>query len=276
MADMSNIKYEIREKYNDLFEYSLDFIYVNDLKGNFIDANDIALEALGYEREELMNLSFNDLIDEEQFKRAIEVIKMIAETGKQAEPGEYKLRTKDGNYIYIETYSIPFKKKGKIIAFIGIAKNITELKIAEKHLKESGERHRALYENTPFSILLINSVGEIVDCNPRTIELFGYKKSELIGKEFRKVQAIQLKDLQLLIDLFKRMISGETLHRVDIQLRKKDGTLIWANLQASLVEISHQIYVQAIFHDIDQHKKADIAMEEQLKYLKVELEHLKK
>ncbi|TFG30610.1 MAG: PAS domain S-box protein [Promethearchaeota archaeon] len=42
---MSNIKDEIREKYKDIFEYSLDFIYVNDLKGNFIDANDIALEA---------------------------------------------------------------------------------------------------------------------------------------------------------------------------------------------------------------------------------------
>ncbi|TFG30609.1 MAG: PAS domain S-box protein [Promethearchaeota archaeon] len=223
-----------------------------------------------------MNLSFNDLIDEEQFKRAIKVTKKIAETGKQAEPGEYKLRTKDGNYIYIETYSIPVKKKGKIYAFLGIAKNITELRIAEKHLKESGERHRALYENTPFSILLINSVGEIVDCNPRTVELFEYKKSELIGKEFRKVQAIQLKDLQLLIDLFKRMISGETLHRVDIQLRKKDGTLIWSNLQASLVEIGNQTYVQAIFHDIDQHKKADITMEEQLKYLKEELESLKK
>jgi PAS domain S-box-containing protein len=64
------------------------------------------------------------------------------------------------------------------------------------------------------------------------------------------------------------MIGGETLHRVDLQICKKDGNLIWTNLQASLVKIGHETYVQAIFHDIDQHKKADIAIQEELEYLK--------
>ena len=55
---MSIDKEEIRRRFKDLFDYSLDFIYVHDLKGNFIDANDIALAALGYHREELSNISF--------------------------------------------------------------------------------------------------------------------------------------------------------------------------------------------------------------------------
>ncbi len=268
---MSNIKNEIREKYKDIFEYSLDFIYLNDLKGNFIDANDIALGALGYERDELSKISFDDLIDEDQVKIALNVIKEMTETGKQAKPGEYKLRTKDGNYIYIEAYSIPLKKEGKVHAFLGFAKNITELKIAEKHLNEAMERYRALYENTPFAILLINSKGVIEDCNPRTVELFGYKKNELLEKEFRTLGAIQSKDLPMLLDLFKRMVSGEILHRVDLQLRKKDGNLIWTNLQASLVRIGKELFVQAIFHDIDQHKKEDLAMQEELERLRKKL-----
>jgi Amt family ammonium transporter len=268
MSGNSNIREEIRKKFTDIFDYSLDFIYVHDLKGNFIDANEIALSTLGYDREDLPMLSFKDILDEEQLKIAIDTTKGLVKEGRQIKSGIFKLRTKDGNLVFIETYGIPLKKEGKIYAIFGIAKNITELIIAEKHLKESVERYQALYENTPFSILLINSAGEIVDCNSRTVELFGYKKSELIGKEFRKVQAVQLKDLQLLVDLFKRMISGETLHRVDLQLRKKDEKLIWANLQASLVKIGHETYVQAVFHDIDQHKKADIAMQEELEYLK--------
>ena len=265
---MSNQREEIREKFKDFFDHSLDFIYVNDLKGNFIDANEIALAALGYERHELSKMSFNDLIDEEQLKKALNIIKGMAKTGKQAKPGEYKLKTKDGNYIYIEAYSIPLKKEGKVYALLGFAKNITELKIAEKHLKEAMERYRALYENTPFAILLINSKGVIVDCNPRTVELFGYKKTELFEKEFRILRAIQPKDVSMLLDLFKRMVSGEILHRVDIQLRKKDSTLIWTNLQASLVRIGKETYVQAIFHDIDQHKKEDLAMQKELERLK--------
>ena len=41
---------EIREKFRDLFEYSLDLIYVFDLKGNLLDANDILLKKLEYKR----------------------------------------------------------------------------------------------------------------------------------------------------------------------------------------------------------------------------------
>lgn len=44
---------EVREKFKDLFEYSLDLIYVNDMRGNFLDANDIALNKLGFKREKL-------------------------------------------------------------------------------------------------------------------------------------------------------------------------------------------------------------------------------
>ena len=51
-------KEEIREKFKDFFEHSLDLIYVNDLNGNFLDANEITLLTLGYEREEIPNLSF--------------------------------------------------------------------------------------------------------------------------------------------------------------------------------------------------------------------------
>ena len=49
---------KVREKYKDLFEFSLDLIYVNDMRGNFLDANDIALEKLGFNRDEIPDISF--------------------------------------------------------------------------------------------------------------------------------------------------------------------------------------------------------------------------
>ena len=241
---------EIRKQFKDLFNYSLDFIYVSDLKGNFIDANDIALKTLGYEREEISNISFQNLVDEDDLKIALENTRDLLQKGKQEQPGVFKLRTKDGNYIYIETYGIPIKKDGKICAIFGIAKNITERKIAEQLLKESEERYRGLYENTPFTILLINSKGIVVDCNPRTREILGYEKDEVINKKLQKLPALNSEDLPTIIDLFKQMISGERLHRVDLKLTSKDGNKIWMNLQASKLEINNESYVQAILHEI--------------------------
>jgi len=240
---------EIREKFKDLFEYSLDFIYVNDMNGTFIDANDIALSSLGFERNELLDINFQSLLDKEQLIVAIENMRQLLK-GRQEKPGVFKLKTKDGNYIYIETYGIPIKKEGRVYAVIGIAKNITERKIAEQLLKESEERYRGLYENTPFMILLINSKGIIVDCNPRTKEILGYERSEIINKKIQKLPALHPDDLPALLDLFKRLITGERLHRVDLKLTKKDGNKIWMNLQASKLEINQKSYVQAILHEI--------------------------
>ena len=142
---------EIRENYKDLFEYSLDLIYVNDLNGNFLDANDIALISLGYEREEIPNLSFLDVLEKDEVKKAYGALREITKTGKQSKRREYKIKTKDGNYLYIETYGIPIRKNGKIHAIIGIGKNITERKKAEQKIKDSGEMFRALYKEGPIA-----------------------------------------------------------------------------------------------------------------------------
>lgn len=137
---------DIREQFKDLFEKSLDLIYVNDLDGKILDANNIALNTLGYTREEIQNLFFINLIDEEQLKKAFKYTKEIIETGKQSERSEYKLKTKDGNFIYVETYGIPLKKNGMPYAILGIGNDITEQKIADQKLKESEERFRALFK----------------------------------------------------------------------------------------------------------------------------------
>jgi PAS domain-containing protein len=44
-----------------LMEHTPDLLFINDSKGKIIDANRIACEALGYTREELLNLSISDI-----------------------------------------------------------------------------------------------------------------------------------------------------------------------------------------------------------------------
>jgi len=64
----------VREKFKDLFEYSLDMIFVNNFRGNFLDANDLALEKLGYKREEISNINYKDLISKGLIKNNFPII----------------------------------------------------------------------------------------------------------------------------------------------------------------------------------------------------------
>ncbi len=178
---------EIEEKYQDLFDFSLDLIYVNNLRGKFLDANDIALKKLGYKREEIPEISFTDLIGREDLIKAFKVIKEIKDTGKQSKRRRYKIKTKNGEVIYVETFAIPLRKDGKIYAILGIGNDITEAKLAEQKLIESEEKYRHLFQNSPFFVGLVDLKGVLMDCNDIVNNLLSlHTKDDIIGKNFRE------------------------------------------------------------------------------------------
>ena len=128
MEEAISVKENVRERYKELFHNSLDLIYVIDINGNLIDANDIALDTFGYKREEILDITFKVLIDETQTEKAIKVVKEIIKNGRNQDYNELKVKTKNGDTVYIETYGIPIKVNGRVYAIIGIANDITDRK----------------------------------------------------------------------------------------------------------------------------------------------------
>jgi PAS domain S-box-containing protein len=262
-------KEEIREKFKDLFDHSLDLIYVNDLKGNFLDANDIALKTLGYKRDDIPNLSFIDLIGNEQLLKAITTTKEIFEGGKNSERTEYKLKTKKGDFIYVNTYAIPLKKDGKIYAILGIANDITESKMDKQKLEDSEIKFRHLFESSPLMIVLMNMEGKIVDINNKGIEFTGYLKEDLLNKHFRKLRKIIPINYDLItVEKFKEVLKKGFIEPVELQYYDKKGDLKWIRAQASLVEIKNTKLIQTIFQDITNEKKAEFMITQEIEKLK--------
>ncbi|MFX1409201.1 MAG: PAS domain S-box protein, partial [Promethearchaeota archaeon] len=254
-------KEEIREKFKDLFENSLDLIYVNDLKGNILDANDIALKALGYKREEIPNISFIDLVDKENLAKAIKVTKEIVQKGKQTERSEYKLKTKNGKFIYVETYAIPLKNNDKIYAILGIGNNITERKIAEQKLKDSEEKYRHLFENSPYFVGLVDLKGNLIDCNDRIDHFLSiHKKENFINKNFREIFSINKKNkyiIPIFEESYKNILKGEISDPIEFKLYRTIGGVLWLNLRGSLINIEGKKLIQFIIQDITEKKEAE-------------------
>ncbi len=78
---------ESDERYKALFDRSLDLVYLYDFEGRFIDANDAALNRLGYTREEIPSLNFASLLSEDQLPLAFKTLQEIQENGIQKELG---------------------------------------------------------------------------------------------------------------------------------------------------------------------------------------------
>lgn len=275
---MKNLNYnreEIRSKYKDLFEYSLDYIFVYDLKGNFLDANKITLKALEYEIDEISSLNFLDVLaDKKQLRSAIKATRKIVD-GIQQERSTYGLKTKSGKTLYLETYGIPLKKDDEIYAILGIGTNITRRKLAEDRLKGSEERFRNLFEKSPFGIVIVDFNGIVIDFNPIIKELTGYGTDAFKNKHFAKLPMLKKADIPTLISRFKKMINGIHVHRIDIELVKKNGDDIWTNLQASIVKFENKSFIEVIVQDVSKRKEAELLINKELKKLK-ELDDMRK
>jgi len=269
---------EIREKYKELFEYSLDYVYVHDLNGNFLDANDIILNALGYKRDEILNISFTDLLDNENLLKAVEAMRELLKLGASPRHYDYKLKKKDGSHIYVRTGGFPIIRNGEIYVILGIAHDITDEILSEKSLKKSEEKYRVLFETSPYSIILVNTEGIIVDFNSTTTHMLGYEKKDFIGKDLLNLPLFDPKNPRIVTLLHERLklyAKGKELKPIKLKVYKKDGDFIWTQPRVSLIEVGKEKVIQIILEDISQKMKAEILVKEEINKLKL-LEKLRK
>jgi PAS domain-containing protein len=57
---------DCEQRYRALFDRSLQYICIHDFEGNILDANEIALKLLGYDREDILHLNIASLFSEDQ------------------------------------------------------------------------------------------------------------------------------------------------------------------------------------------------------------------
>jgi PAS domain S-box-containing protein len=69
--------------------------------------------------------------------------------------------------------------------FIGTIRDLTERKAAEKALRESAERTRAVVETAVDGVILIDAFGNVLVFNPACERLFGYAAREVVGQNVR-------------------------------------------------------------------------------------------
>lgn len=80
------------------------------------------------------------------------------------------------------------EKDVELVSYLAdVAWEITRRKRAEEGLKESEQRYRTLFEESRDGVCSVLRDGEITDANPSFLEMFGYTREELIGKDIRKL-----------------------------------------------------------------------------------------
>jgi len=198
---------ESEERYNSLFNHSLDCIYLHDFAGNFIDANDAALALLGYTRDEIKTISFQSLLSEDQLPMAMDMAHEIIATGIQKEKKEYRLRTKDGGIKHIEALGSMVYRGGKPFAIQGIAQDITERKSSEEALRKSEALHRLVTDMMSDVVWTADTDFNVTYMSPSVEKVIGYTVEERMSHGISDI--VKPETLARLMKIFKDEMARE-------------------------------------------------------------------
>ncbi len=170
--------------HQNIFEGSLDAIFISDEESVLIAVNNAASDLTGYSKEELLKMRIPDLHDELDLEAYRKYHKKIFKGEKIL--SEAKILRRDGVKVDIEFNNSLISISGKLYMHT-TARNLTERKKSERELFEFGERYQLLMENSGLGIGYYSIDGKILMFNQQAINNLGGKTGDYIGKNLTEV-----------------------------------------------------------------------------------------
>jgi len=247
------------QRYRELVDNANCAVIVIEPTGYLSFVNPKFCEMMGYTMEKVKKLHFAKLVHPEDLAMVTENFKKKL-SGQQT-PKSYKFRalTKRGDTIYVGYDSSVIKRKGRIVGIQAVISDITDWKKAEEEVRESEEKYRMLFEDANDVILYVNKYGKIIDINKRVEDIFGYKRDEVVGKNFVKLGVLRPKNIPRIVKLFRNSIEGkEVISILELEVKNKNGKMVSIEASTRVIKRNGKIVgTMNILRDISKRKKAE-------------------
>ncbi len=142
-------------------------------------------EMYGYSESEAIGKDLFTLLfsDAEEIAEARESLRRLAESDETcSRPAELQVRTKSGDSVTIYSNYVVVRRNGRDPEIFCIDVDLSELKRAEKALRESEMRYRAFLNATPDLAFLKDSQYRYIFVNRANQQFFGRPEAQILGK----------------------------------------------------------------------------------------------
>lgn len=205
------------EKYKTLFEQVNLSVFLIDLSGNILEANVKSYEMFEYQFEEIEHAHITDLLSPSiNFDERIEEI--ISQGGSTFEAIGVR---KNNSRFPIEINTSLFSMNNNPTILI-LLKDITEQKKRELKLREQELKYRRLFESTTDGMIILDSRGEIIDVNQKTLHLLGLTRKEMIDQNLLNLGILSDNALSVLLDQFEWLLNKKQPSSREVEIVSKD------------------------------------------------------
>lgn len=239
-------------------------------------ANSAFVETLGIEKEHYQHRKFPShwlMSPQEGLSQLRELLHQAVQPAAYPGPVRLPLRSSDGSEIPTEVHArpLPSLEQGPasltVLTFRRLdpsealqqdppSRENHNAKHLQNELKHSEERLRILFEYAPDGYFLNDLKGNLVDGNKAAEKIVGYKREELIGKSFLKLNLLPKNQILKAARSLVKSAVGKPTGPDEFTLRRKDGSTVLIEVRTYPVRIQGQVLVLGIARDITERNQA--------------------
>ncbi len=257
-------KQEAEARYRGLFEQSHDAIFILDLQGRHITANQRAADMMGYSLEELHGLSVREASAELQ--QSLQVIQQLL-SGEHVTHYERLFQKKDGTIFPVEiNVELVRDSHGNPLHIQSIVRDITERKEAEKKLRESEERWKFALEGAGNGVWDWNISTNKVFFSNQWKSMLGHADDEIGDSLDEWQKRVHPDDLSETLDKVNKHLEGKSPYYIsEHRVLCKDGSYKWIIDRGKVVEWAvdkKPLRIIGTHQDISERKTAEEKLRE--------------
>ena len=235
---------ESEERYRLVSENAGDVIWLWDLDANRYSYISPSVSRLrGFTMKEVMQQTLNDALPQEsqwllkeELSSRIQAMESGDETAR-VRSYEMNQHCKGGTMVPTEVMTTFITNhQGKVTHVQGVTRDITDRKQAEEQLRLSEELFRSYLENAPDGVYMSDLEGNFLYGNSKCEEIIGYRREELIGKNFLELNVLTENSLNKAVQLLQANMEGKSTGPDEIELINKEGCIIPVEINTNVVQ----------------------------------------
>ena len=226
---------QIKTKLMYLKDFSPVGLLTMDREGVILDVNLRALDLFDAVRDELVGLSFNQLVQHNSRKRFQEHLQAVLYDEK-LKTCQLELHRPHSQvfFAHLSTQISPDSVDKKVLQTVIV--DATEEWSKNEHLLQTGNHYRTWLKQLPQPLVVIDQEGIIRFVSSRTLSLLGYSdEQEVLGKKV--LSFVRHDDRHLAINEMSHLSQNDNIADFRIHLIHRKGSYMWADLVAGKIEL---------------------------------------
>src|SRR5437773_546295 len=207
-----------------LIKNAPDPVFVSDLEGKILQANDAVSQLLGFRRDELIEQSLSKFISPQETREFTAALREVVDHGVTRD-ARLNPRSASGQIIPTTLNASALRAPdGRVIGAIGILRDMREMDKARAYAE-------SLIKNAPDPVFVSDLEGKILQANDAVSQLLGFRRDEVVEQSLSRF--ISPQETREFTAALREVVEKGVTRNARLNPRSATGEVISTTLNAS-------------------------------------------